>query len=201
VQWIAPSMRVNGVPTRVMQFQSRISRSEVVDYYRAQWSRGFEHAPVIHTLGAATVIGQLQGSYLMTVKVEEGDRETSLGVISVAQVIGSSVDRDPGEVPLMGGAHVVSAVESDDLGKHSRQVLILAPQPPASVSQFYQASFVNAGWTQVQGAGNAGGSAGSFVVFAQSGREIHLSIVPASKGGGSTVLANLVTKGTGPVSH
>jgi len=35
VQWVAQSMRVNGVPTRVMQFQSRASRGEIIEYYSA----------------------------------------------------------------------------------------------------------------------------------------------------------------------
>src|SRR5579862_2883530 len=35
VQWIAQNMRVNGVPTRVMQFHSRASREEVIAYYTA----------------------------------------------------------------------------------------------------------------------------------------------------------------------
>src|SRR5271170_4693687 len=38
VQWVAQSMRVNGVPTRIMQFQSRASRTEIVAYYQSYWS-------------------------------------------------------------------------------------------------------------------------------------------------------------------
>jgi hypothetical protein len=201
VQWVAQSMRVNGVPTRVMQFQSRTNRGEITEYYRAYWSGGYKHTPSIHAQGESTIVGQQHGPYLMTVKVEDAARGTSRGLISVAQVVGSKVDRDPGQLPLMSGAHVVSVVESDDPGKHSRTVVVVTPQPPTSVTQFYQASFVNAGWLQVQGnerARASGVSAGSFVVFVRGEEEMQLSVVAARGGRGSTLLANLVTKDTGP---
>lgn len=205
VQWVAQSMRVNGVPTRVMQFQSRADRTEIVAYYRAYWS-GYKYAPSIHAMGeAATVVGQMHGPYVMTVKVEDvprgaGSGTASVGLISVAQVIGSKVERDPGQLPLMNGAHVLSVVESDDPGKHSRAVVVLTPQAPTSVTQFYQASFVNAGWLQVQGDNSArtpGAAAGSFVVFVRGEDEMQLNIVATRSGRGSTLLANLVTKDTG----
>jgi hypothetical protein len=200
VQWVAQSMRVNGVPTRVMQFQSRAGRSEIAEYYEAHWSGGYEHKPSVHALGEATVVGQMHGPYLMTVKVEDGARGTSVGLISVAQVIGSKMGRDPGELPLMTGAHVISVVESDDPGKHSRAVMIVSPQPASSVAQFYQASLVNAGWMQVQGNDvprQPGAPAASLVVFARGESEMQLSIVAARNGRASTLLANLVTKDTG----
>jgi hypothetical protein len=204
VHWVAQSMRVNGVPTRVMQFQSRASRGEIIEYYSAYWSGGYPHKASVHPLGQATVIGQMHGPYLMNVKVEDAAQGTSQGLISVAQVIGSKVERNSGEVPLMNGAHVVSVVESDDPGKHSREVVIVNPQPATSVTQFYQASFVNAGWLQVQGNENARTAAapgGSFVVFARGDSEIQLSIVEARNRRGSTLVANLVTKDTGPSSN
>src|SRR5271165_6889473 len=140
VQWIAQSMRVNGVPTRVLQFQSRASRSEVADYYRAHWTGGYPHKASMHTLGEATIVGQVHGPYLLTLKVEDAPQGASKGLISVAQVVGSRIERNPGELPLMDGAHVVSVVESDDPGKHSREVLVVTPQAPSTVNSYYEAS-------------------------------------------------------------
>ena len=201
VQWVAQSMRVNGVPTRILQFQSRASRAEVADYYRAYWTGAYPHKAAVQPLGDATVVSQMHGPYLMTVKVEDAARGGSRGLISVASVLGSKPDRDPGELPLIGGAHVISVVESDDPGKHSREVLIRAPQPAASVAQFYAASLENTGWRQIQDnetARNPGGAAGRFLVFGRDGNEMQLSIVETPKVRGSVIVANLVTKDTGP---
>lgn len=200
VEWVGDSMRVNGVPTRIMQFQSRVSRAEIADYYLAYWSGGYPTKPSITPLGTATVISQRHGPFFMTVKVEDAEQGTSKGLISVAQVAGSKITRDPGELPIMPGAQVFSVVESDDPGKHSRAVVILTPQPPESVSQFYKASFSNAGWHEAQineSPRTPGSSPGSFMVFARDASEMQLSIVETRGGRGSTLVANLVTKDTG----
>jgi hypothetical protein len=205
VQWVARSMLVNGVPTSVMQFQSPLTPAEIVDYYKGRWSSGYDHEPSVHHLGDSTIVGQMHGSYLMTVKVGEGANGGSQGLLSVAQVLGSKVERNPGVVPVIAGAHVVSVIESEEGGQHSRQVLILATQSPATVSDFYQAALVNAGWRQVQGndsvrPGNAAastGTNGSFLAFSQDGMEMQLSIAGSSANKGTSVMANVVTKATG----
>jgi len=200
VQWVAQSMRVNGVPTRVMQFQSRSSRAQIVDYYRAYWTGAYPHKASVQPLGDATVVGQMHGPYLMNVKVQDAARGGSHGLISVARVLGSKADRDPGELPLIGGAQVISVVESDDPGKHSRELLIRAPQPPSSVAQFYEASLGNVGWRQLQGndtPANPGGPTGRFMAFGRDGKEMQLSIVATPRVRGSVIVANLVTKDTG----
>src|SRR5580704_7279512 len=51
VEWVGDSMRVNGVPMRVMHFESRAGRSEIVEYYRAYWSGGYETRPSVRPLG------------------------------------------------------------------------------------------------------------------------------------------------------
>jgi hypothetical protein len=200
VQWVAQHMRVNGAPTRVMQFHSSANREEVVDYYRAHWSGGYDHNASIHTVNDATVVGQKHGPFLMTVTVEKSEGGGSHGLLSVAQIIGITFDRSPGPLALMPDAHVVSVVESEDAGRQSRQIVIIAPQPLASVSRFYEASLTNAGWrplhdTPIQPA--RGQTGGRFVVFARDSAEMQLSIVEPRKGAGTTVLANLVTKDTG----
>jgi len=200
VQWVAQNMRVNGAPTRVLQFQSRASREEVVEYYRAHWTDGYEHPPSIHPHGDATIVGQKHGPYVMTVKIENSQGGGSHGLMSVAQLVGSTFDRSPGQLALLPGARVASVVESDDPGKHSRQVTILTPQMAASVSRFYESSLGHAGWRQVQAQNipaTRGQGAGRFLVFARDSSEMQLSIVEPRKGAGSTVLANLVTKDTG----
>lgn len=200
-QWIAQSMRVNGVPTRVFQFQSEASRQEVVEFYRAYWTGGYEHAPSVHPFGDATVVGQKHGPYLLTVKVMDGEKGTSRGIISEAQVVGSKIDRSPGLVPLMPGAQVTQVVESDDPGKHSRQVVIVTTQAPVTVGRYYQASFLKAGWRQIQGAASPAAlgrqSAGTFFTFSRGPSEMQMSIAKVATGQGTVVLANLVTKDTG----
>jgi len=202
VQWVAQSMRVNGMPTRVLQFQSRASRAEVVEYYRAHWTGAYPLKPSVRAVGDETVVGQKHGPYLMTVTVRDAARDGSEGVLSVAQVAGAKTDLDPGGLPMMPGAHVVRVVETDDPGQHSRQLMVVNPLPAPSVLQFYQSSLQDAGWQQIQlndVPRTAQGGGGSLLVFARDASQMQLSIEPAP-GRGSWLVANLVTKDTGPES-
>ena len=201
VQWVAQSMRVNGIPTRVLQFQSRASRAEIVEYYRAHWTGGYPLKPSVKVVKDSTVVGQKHGPYLMTVTVRDAPRDGSRGLIAVAQVAGSKVDLDPGELPMMPGAHVIRVVESDDPGKHSRELVVIAPQPAQSVVHFYQAHFQNAGWHQLQlndipPTEHAEG--GILMVFAQGEAEMQMTAIRGANGKGSWLIANRVTKDTGP---
>jgi hypothetical protein len=201
VQWVAQSMRVNGIPTRVMQFQSRANRAEIVEYYRAHWSGGYPLKPSVKAVEDSTVVGQKHGPYLMTVTVRDAAHDGSQGLISVAQMAGSKVDLEPRDLPMMPGAHVIRVVESDDPGKHSRELVVIAPQPAQSVVNFYQAHYQNAGWHQLQLNDiprSEHGEGGTVMVFAQGDAEMQMTAIGGANGKGSWLIANLVTKDTGP---
>jgi hypothetical protein len=199
MQWIARSMRVSGIPTRVLQFQSRASRGEVVEYYRAYWTGAYAQPPSVRAVGDSTVVGQKHGPYLLTVTVRDAEHGGSDGLIAEALVAGSKTDLDPGRLPLLPGAHVVRVIESDDPGQHSREVLVVSPQMTGSVLQFYQASLQGDGWQQLQAneaPRTASSAGGGFLVFARGAEQMQLSVAPG-KGRGTWLLANLVTKDTG----
>ncbi|HXY96474.1 MAG TPA: hypothetical protein VEH00_05820 [Steroidobacteraceae bacterium] len=201
VEWVADSMRVNGVPMRVMRFTSTEARSAVVDYYRSYWSGGYPTRPSVRVAGNQTVVGQAHGPYYMTVAVKDAPQGTSQGLISVSQVAGSKIERSPGELPLMPGAKVLQVVESNDPGRRSREVFVRNPQAPASVMSYYQAALADGGWQAVQYTDvprNGASAGGSFAVFRRERSELQLSVAPAPGGRGSLLLADLITKDTGP---
>jgi hypothetical protein len=202
VQWVAESMRVNGVPMRVQHFDSQAPRSEIVEYYRAYWTGGgYPMKPSVRALDDSIVVGQMHGPYLMTIKVKDGPHGTSEGLISVSRVLGSKVERSPGELPLMPGARVAQVVESYDAGRASREVLVSNPQGVPLVVSYYQSALGEAGWRQVQYNDvprTAGTRAGTFMAFLREDKEMQLSVVGSPDGRGSTVSASIVTKDTGP---
>jgi hypothetical protein len=202
-EWVGDSLRVNGVPMRVMRFASGASRAEIVEYYRAYWSGGYPTRPFVTPQGPATVVGQVHGPYYMTVKVKDGANQSSQGTITVSRILGSKVDRSAGDLPLLPGARVVNVVEANDPGRRSREVVVANPAPRQSVVQYYQASLQTAGWSQIQANATPPSTPsrpGSFLVFQRGRDEVHLSIVDGAGGRGSLMVVNRVTKDTGPVA-
>ena len=201
VEWVSDSMRVNGIPMRVMRFDSSVSRAEIIEYYRAQWTRGYEMKPSVEQIGDSTVIGQAHGPYFMTVKVHDGPNGSSSGLIAASQSLGNKIERDAGDLPLMPGARVLQVVESNDPGKRSREVVAVNPAGISSAQSFYEAAFHNAGWHQVQqsnGDPAKPGRPGYFAVYQRDGSEVQLAIVERPEVRGSVLVANAVTKDTGP---
>lgn len=201
VEWIAAHMRVDGIPMRVMQFESEASRSEVVAYYTAHWSRGYSTKPSVTPAGDATVVGQVHGPYYMTVKVGERPHDHSSGWIAVSQMLGNRVELSARGLPLMPGAKVVSVVESEDPGKIDRDVLILQDAGVDYAMKFYETALESAGWEEIQKPVSTtprSGPRASMAVFQRDQSQLSISATQLKGQRGSSIEANLVTKDTGP---
>jgi hypothetical protein len=203
VEWVGDSLRVNGVPMRVMRFQSSASRAEIVEYYRAYWSGGYPNRPLVAPQGPVTLVGQVHGPYYMTARVRDGANQSSEGTITVSRILGTRPDRSAGDLPLPPGAKVVSVVEANDPGRRSREVTVASPAPRQSVVDYYQMTLTAAGWMPIQANDKpptAPGRGGSFLVFQRGRDEVQLSIVDGARGRGCLTVANRVTKDTGPAA-
>jgi hypothetical protein len=122
-------------------------------------------------------------------------------LITVSRILGSKIERSPGEVPLVPGAKVMQVVESNDPGRRSREVLISIGSSASSAVNYYQAALSEAGWRQVQfndASAERRGPRGSFLVFARDRSEMQLSVTASPDGRGSMLAAVLVTKDTFP---
>jgi hypothetical protein len=204
VEWVADHMKVNGIPMRVMRFESTASRSEIVAYYTAHWSQAYPTKPSVRPLGDMTVVGQAHGPYYLTVKVGDRPHGSSAGLISVSQVLGNRTERSAGGLPLMPGARILSVVESSDPGKQSRELVVTQDAGADSARNYYEAALQNAGWHAVQQtAGDPAHpqQAGSLAFFRRDASELSISVMPGKDGRGSALVATLVTKDTGPADR
>lgn len=198
VEWVAQDMKVNGIPMRVMHFESTASRSEIVAYYTSHWSGAYPGKPSVQPLEEATVVGQVHGPYYMTVKVSDRPHDASEGLISVSQIAGNRVERSAGGLPLMPGATIVSVVESNDPGQRCRQLVVAQDAGVDSANSFYQTALEGAGWHLVQKSPADAGNAGTLSVYHRDRSELSIGLSAAQGRRGSTLVATWVTKGTGP---
>ena len=204
VAWVGDNMKVNGIPMRIAQFESTVSRTEIVAYYTAHWSQGYQTKPSVRPMGDVTVVGQAHGPYYMTVKVGDRPHDGSAGFISVSQVLGNKIERSAGGLPLMPGAKILSVVESSDPGKVSRELVIAQDAGADSARHYYEGALENAGWRAIQKTGPDQGhpqQAGSLEFYRRDSSELSITVMPARNGRGSTLVATLVTKDTGPAAE
>jgi pyruvate/2-oxoglutarate dehydrogenase complex dihydrolipoamide acyltransferase (E2) component len=139
----------------------------------------------------------------MTVKVKDAPKGGSEGLIAVSRLLGSRLERSPGEVPVMPGAQIYQVVESNDPRRRSRQVLMSSSSAVPTVAHYYQGTLTNAGWKQAQYTDTprkAGRPAGSFMVFLRDRSEMQLSVAGGADGRGCIISATLVTKDTAPAA-
>jgi hypothetical protein len=204
VEWVGDRMKLNGIPMRVMRFESTASRTEIVAYYTAHWSGAYRTKPSVTPLGDTTLVGQAHGPYYMTVKVGDAPHDGSAGYISVSQILGNRVERSSGGLPLMPGARILSVLESGDLGKQCRELVISQDAGADSARRYYEAALHSAGWHAVQSASadpTGPRPPASFEVYRRDASELSITVMAGDGGRGSTLVATLVTKGSDPLTE
>jgi hypothetical protein len=196
VQWVAADLDFNGLPMRVLRFSSHASAAEVVALYRAHWTRGYPAPPAAVVLDRATVVTQVHGTFLMTVKATPSPTGGCTGLLAVTQVLHAATAVPgtarpvPDDVPRPPDARVLSNVTARDAGQVSRQVLMHTPASVDSTARFFDAALTARGWARVQ---SGAGGAGHFAVYRSGARELALSVTARATvaGGATRALAQL----------
>jgi hypothetical protein len=202
--WVAQDMKVNGVPMRVIHFESTVSRAEVAAYYTAHWSGGYRGKPSVQVQGDETVVGQMHGPYFMTLKVDERPKGASEGFLSVSRIAGVKADLSPGDLPLMPGARVVSVVESNDPGKRSRQLVVAQDAGVDMSANYYQATLGNRGWQVIEQnhvKQTDPRRAADVRLYQRDRSQLSINVAPSQDGHGSTLVATSMTKETGSTTE
>jgi hypothetical protein len=196
LEWVAADLEYNGLPMRVLRFSSPASVAEIIALYRAHWTRGYPAPPASIMLDHATVVTQVHGPFLMTVKAAPGPDGGTTGLLAVTQVlhIGAvaydTARTGPDDLPRPPDARVLSNVTSHDGGRRSRQVLLQTPASVDSTARYFDAALTGRGWARLHA---GAGRAGHFAVYRSGARELALSITRLSTVAGSAtrVLAQL----------
>jgi hypothetical protein len=206
VEWVSNDMRVNGLPMKVLHFNSQVAKAEIVAYYQAHWdiadkSLGLPadskiKGAVVSQVGKDTVIGKVHGPFYMSVKVKDQGLSGSQGTMTTSMILGVSAEINPKGVPAPGDAKAISVIESADFGKQSKQVLFVSRNSIASVKSFYQQSLPASGWTllDLHGDGRAqNGISGFVMTFFKSKQQLDIIIGNDTQKGATIINVNLIS--------
>jgi hypothetical protein len=206
VEWVSNDMRVNGLPMKVLHFNSQVAKAEIVAYYQAHWdiadkSLGLPadskiKGAVVSQVGKDTVIGKVHGPFYMSVKVKDQGLSGSQGTMTTSMILGVSAEINPKGVPAPSDAKAMSVIESADFGKQSKQVLFVSRNSVAAVKSFYQQSLPASGWTllDLHGDGRAqNGISGFVMTFVKSKQQLDIIIGHDVQKGATVVNVNLIS--------
>jgi hypothetical protein len=199
VEWVSEDMRVNGVPTKILHFDSQASKEEVVNYYEAYWKKtpapdNAPSAPAVALSGKETTVGRMHGPFYMMVRVKAKD-SGSEGTISTALLLGSDVGLHVLPIPAPDNAKAVSVVEAADFGKQNKQVLLVSESSVQSVRNFYDNHLSTRGWKllQAQVARPIDPVQGFLNMYQKGNLQLDLSVTQAPSKRATLINANLIT--------
>lgn len=119
VEWVAHDVRVNGLRTRILKFDSELPVADIVDFYQRRWGGvNSQAARPLHFAGWKGV-SSLVGDFQFTVQAKPAKPQGSTGLISVANVVDARAATLPAGWPAFGDTRVLQVTESDDGPRHS----------------------------------------------------------------------------------
>lgn len=189
-EWVAPDMRLNGVPMQIRRLTTDDSPQRVIDFYKNRWGpepRRYHE----YTVGDWQAIATVQGDCFYTVqaKVENGGTVALLGVSSPPS--GSSQSTPGAGFPAMSGSDVVDDIDHYDGPKTARTLVLTNAFSPLVNLKFYRDTLGRGGWTPVMDRGVDTGRGTAYVMVLRQGRrEANITITSALEG--TMVLATIV---------
>lgn len=120
-EWVAQDSRINGVPTRILRFDSELPVREVLAYYERQWAQGRGSVRPVRLAGWEGR-STLQGQYHLTAQVKPGAGGGSQGLLSVVDMNDVRRDWVPAGWPRFADTRIVQVMESNDGPRRSQFV-------------------------------------------------------------------------------
>jgi hypothetical protein len=206
VEWVSNDMRVNGLPMKVLAFESQVSKAEVMSYYQALWDKydpslgvpiqAKARYAIVSSVGPDTVVGKVHGPYYMSVKIKDTSFSTSKGTMTTSLIVGVTPEVNPKGVPAPSNAKPISVVESADFGKQSKQVLFVSQNSIGSIRSFYEQSLPRDGWSLLDSHGDGrkiDGMSGYILTYVRKQQQLDLIIGNDAKKNATVINANLIS--------
>jgi hypothetical protein len=188
--WVAPDMRLNGVPMQIKRLTTDDSPQQLIDFYKNRWGREPQRYHE-YTVGDWQAIATVQSDCFYTVqaKVENGGTVALLGVSSPPS--GSSQSPPGAGFPALSGSDVLNDIDNLDGPKTARTVVLTNAFAPAINLKFYRDALGRGGWTTLMDRAVDTAKGTAYVMVLKHGmREANITITQGA--GGSMVLATIV---------
>jgi hypothetical protein len=146
VEWVARDAVVNGLPSRIERFESDLSPSEVLSFYRSRWA-GAKAGPARET----NVVGwqglsTLTGDFQIAVQVKPRQPSGSEGLISTAHFGDVRRDPAPAQLPRFADTRIAQITESTDGPVRSQLVTMISSESFDLNVNRWRGEWLRRGW-------------------------------------------------------
>lgn len=148
-QWIAKSMRLNGLPMTLKSFHSRLSAEAVLDHYAHSARGAFAKESTRARQGEWHVLALKSEHHFITIQARS-TREGSLGTIIVSPRLEQAQLRLDSEFPVPESMHIVNLQQYDDFGVESEHIGLTSPRAPSLEARAYVVLLAREGWQLIR---------------------------------------------------
>lgn len=151
VSRIGQNMRVNGNNVTVQTFTTKESATDVINFYRDEWSeeRNSDPGYTVQNLKEPWVlITRIEDGYLITIQVQPTADGGTQGLIGVSRLPDRPRAPKLGEgFPTVGGSQVLNEVVSRDPGQTGRTMWVRNDHDLRTNVDFYRDRYGTEGWS------------------------------------------------------
>ncbi|MFN9707776.1 MAG: hypothetical protein ACK53K_09445 [Burkholderiales bacterium] len=146
LEWVAKDVWINGVPTRVQQFEAPHRPEEVLSFYRSLW-RNFEAGPPRENTHAEwQMISVLHGPFQMVVQVKPDGRGGSQGLLSCVNLIELKPNYMPSGWPRHLPIKLLQVMESVDGPKRAYYMSAISERNWSHTRETLREAWRQSGW-------------------------------------------------------
>lgn len=145
-QWIARSMRMNGLPMTLKAFESRLSPDVVLSHYESQLQSSSNHEARRSINSPWHVLMLKSREHFITVHARAVSRGSE-GTILVSPVLEPAALRLQTNFPRPASTRIVNLQQYDDSGMESEHIGLSSNRTPFAEAQAYSDILIRSGWT------------------------------------------------------
>ena len=167
-QWIAQSMRMNGLPMTLKSFHSRLSAEAVLHHYDA-WARTQGRRESAQSRnGEWLVLAIKSARHYISIQART-TLDGSHGTIAVSAVLEGAALKLDTSFPIPGTARIVNLQQYDDFGMEAEHISLSSARAPHTEAFAFSQLLAREGWQLVREQRTTEG--GGYVIEAQKGAQ------------------------------
>ena len=148
VEVVADDMRYQGYPMKTWVVTDKQSQMMMANFFKQQWQEKSERFDA-RMFDGDYVINSMQRPYLLTARISQ----TYDGVVTYVGITKDISDTELARVnqqkfPKPHGATVISDIQSQDLFKQGRTLVLSSPQSLSASYHYYRRHFQQRGWIE-----------------------------------------------------